>query len=71
MQHKKTNLVSVIGTGRSDSYSSGTAFARQGSNFGLPIALNLAKLMNGGIGIVQVRLVQFLFLRWYFCASSS
>ncbi len=32
-----------------------TNLARQGSNFGLPIALNLTRLMQGGIGIVEVR----------------
>jgi hypothetical protein len=31
-----------------------TNLARQGSNFGLPIALHLAVLMRGGIGIVEV-----------------
>ena len=31
-----------------------TSLARQGSNFGLPIALNLAMLMGGGIGIIEV-----------------
>ena len=31
-----------------------TNLARQGSNFGLPIALNLTMLMEGGIGIVEV-----------------
>ena len=31
-----------------------TNLARQGSNFGLPIALHLAVLMKGGIGIVEV-----------------
>jgi hypothetical protein len=30
-----------------------TNLARQGSNFGLPIALQLAVLMKGGIGIVE------------------
>jgi hypothetical protein len=33
-----------------------TSLARQGSNFGLPIALQLALLMKGGIGLARVRL---------------
>ena len=32
-----------------------TMLARQGSRFGLPIALQLSLLMKGGIGIVEVR----------------
>ena len=32
-----------------------TNLARHGSNFGLPIALNLTLLMKGGIGIAEVR----------------
>ena len=32
-----------------------TRLARHGSNFGLPIALNLTRLMQGGIGIAEVR----------------
>ena len=31
-----------------------TNLARQGSNFGLPIALQLVKLMEGGVGILEV-----------------
>ena len=33
-----------------------TSLARHGSNFGLPIALNLTLLMKGGIGIAEVGL---------------
>ena len=32
-----------------------TNLARQGSNFGLPIALHLTVLMQGSIGLVEVR----------------
>jgi hypothetical protein len=32
-----------------------TELARKGSNFGLPIALQLTKLMRGAVGIVSVR----------------
>ena len=32
-----------------------TRLARQGSKFGLPIALQLTLLMKGGIGIAEVR----------------
>jgi hypothetical protein len=39
-----------------------TNLARQGSNFGLPIALHLAVLMKGGIGIVEVRVCAGLLL---------
>ena len=35
-----------------------TNLARQGSNFGLPIALHLTILMHGGIGIIEVGLAR-------------
>ena len=45
-----------------DSDDMSTMLARQGSKFGLPIALQLALLMKGGVGIAEVGQCSFPFI---------